>query len=130
MTTLSRLKDLIDSDGKKVPSAMPDDRISYDSGAGLTSGEAPSALAEASEMPPPLRIFMPARSATLVTGFFARNIWPGPWVKTPSSFTPLYSLAACRYFQWMRENATELISAVAPAPGSSASSGSGWRAGV
>ena len=29
----------------------------------------------------------------------------------------------------MRENATELISAVAPAPGSSASSGSGWRAG-
>ena len=130
MTTLSRLKDLIDSDGKKVPSATPDDSSSYDSGAGLTSGEAPSALADASEMPPPLRIFMPARSATQVTGFLTRNIWPGPCVNTPSSFTPLYSLAACRYFQWMRENATELISAVAPAPGSSAISGSGWRAGV
>jgi hypothetical protein len=39
-------------------------------------------------------------------------------------------LAGWKYFQWTRENATELISAVAPAPGSSAISGSGWRAGV
>ena len=73
---------------------------------------------------------MPARSATDVTGFLTVNIWPGPCVKTPSSLTPLYSLAGWKYFQWMRENATELISAVAPAPGSSAISGSGWRAGV
>ncbi len=130
MTTRSRLKDLIDSAGKKVPSATPEESSSYDSGAGLTSGEAPSALAAASEMPPPLRIFMPARSDTLLTCLLTVNIWPGPWVNTASSLTPLYSLAFCRYFQWMRENATELISAVAPAPGSSASSGSGWRAGV
>src|SRR5450755_1600363 len=94
--TLSRLNDLIDSDGKKVPSATPDDRISYESGAGLTSGEAPSARAACSEMPPPLLIFMPARSATLRTGLVAVNIWPGPCVHTPSSFTPLYSLAACK----------------------------------
>ena len=34
---------MIDSDGKNVPSATPDDSSSYDSGAGLTNGEAPSA---------------------------------------------------------------------------------------
>ena len=121
---------MIDSSGKKMPSAMPEDRISYDSDAGLKNGDAPSTLAAASEMPPPLRIFMPARSATERTGLLTVKICPGPCVNTPSSFTPLYSFAACRYFQWMRENATELISPVAPAPGSSPSSGSGWRAGV
>jgi hypothetical protein len=40
----------------------------------LTSGDAPNALAEASEMPPPLRIFMPAMSATELTGFLTKNI--------------------------------------------------------
>ena len=56
-----------------MPSATPDDSSSYDSGAGLTNGEAPSALAAASEMPPPLRIFMPARSATERTGLLDRE---------------------------------------------------------
>ena len=124
------MNETIDSDGKNVPSATPDESSSYDSGAGLTNGDAPRTLAEASAMPPPVRIFSPARSATEVTGFLTRNICPGPCVNTPSSLTPLYSLAGWKYFQWMRENAIELISAVAPAPGSSAISGSGWRAGV
>jgi len=68
-------------------------------------------------------------SARLLIGFLV-NICPGPCVKTASSFTPLYSPTGWKYFQWMRENATELISAVPPAPGSSASSGRMWRAGV
>ena len=51
------------------------------------------------EMPPPERIFMPDRSSTLVIARLVLNIWPGPWVNTPNSLTPLYSLACCRYFQ-------------------------------
>ena len=53
-------------------------------------------------MPPPLRTFMPDKSATELTGFLTENICPGPWVNTPNNFTPLYSLACCKYFQWMR----------------------------
>src|SRR4029078_292231 len=55
-------------------------------------------------------------------------MWPGPCVQTASSLTPLYSPTFWKYFQWMRLYATELISAVAPAPGSSAISGSPCRA--
>jgi len=35
---LSSLNETIDSDGKNVPSATPDESSSYDSGAGLTKG--------------------------------------------------------------------------------------------
>src|SRR5439155_7061217 len=63
------------------------------------------------------------------TGFLV-NICPGPCVNTPSTFTPLYSPTFWKYFQWIREYATELASAVSPAPGSSAMSGRMWRAGV
>ena len=81
------------------------------------------------EMPPPVRIFRFWKSARLLIGFLV-NIWPGPWVHTASSLTPLYSPTFWKCFQWMREKATELISAVSPAPGSSAISGRMWRAGV
>ena len=54
------MKETIDSDGKNVPSATPEESSSYDSGAGLTNGDAPSSLADASEMPPPVRILSPA----------------------------------------------------------------------
>ena len=75
-------------------------------------------------------MFIPARSSTLLIGRLVLNIWPGPCVKTPSNLTPLYSPTCCRYFQWMREKATELIDEVAPLPGNSASNGRTWRAGV
>src|SRR5438034_578669 len=128
-STVSSLNEMIDSSGKKTPSATPLDSSSYDSGAGLTKAEAPSAFATCSAMPPPVRIFRPCTSAMPFTGFLV-NICPGPCVNTPSSFTPLYSPTFWKYFQWIREYATELASAVSPAPGSSAMSGRMWRAGV
>ena len=73
---------------------------------------------------------MPDKSSTLLIGRLVLNIWPGPCVNTPSSLTPLYSPTGWKYFQWMREKATELISAVAPPPGNSGSSGRTCRAGV
>jgi hypothetical protein len=39
---------------------------------------------------------MLARSSTLSMGFLVLNIWPGPWVNTPISLTPLYSPALAR----------------------------------
>ena len=41
-------------------------------------------------------------SFTFVIARLVLYIWPGPCVNTPSSFTPLYSPALSRYFQWMR----------------------------
>ncbi len=95
----------------------------------MKNGEPPSAVITFSEMPPPVRIFRFWKSFNDWIGFLV-NIWPGPWVQTASRWTPLYSPSFWKCFQWMRENATELTSAVSPAPGSSAMSGMTWRAGV
>ena len=54
--TVSSLNETIDSSGKNTPSATPDLSSSYDSGAGLTKAEVPSAFATASATPPPVRI--------------------------------------------------------------------------
>src|SRR2546430_3999572 len=105
-STVSSLNEMIDSSGKKTPSATPLDSSSYDSGAGLTKAEAPSAFATCSAMPPPVRIFRPCTSAMPFTGFLV-NICPGPCVNTPSSFTPLYSPTFWKYFQWIRERSEE-----------------------
>src|SRR6185295_10463809 len=88
--TLSSLNETIDSNGKKTPSATPEFSSSYDSGAGLTKAEPPRAFATCSAMPPPVRIFWPLKSSSDLIGFLV-NIWPGPWVKTASRCTPLYS---------------------------------------
>src|SRR5712691_2008182 len=89
-STVSSLNEMIDSIGKKTPSATPDFSNSYDSGAGFTKAEAPRAFATASATPPPVRIFRPCTSPIPLTDRLV-NIWPGPCVNTPSSFTPLYS---------------------------------------
>ena len=44
-STVSSLNEMIDSSGKNTPSATPELSSSYDSGAGFTNAEAPSALA-------------------------------------------------------------------------------------
>jgi hypothetical protein len=97
-STVSSLKDTMDSRGKKTPSATPDCRSSYDSGAGFTKAEVPRAFATASAMPPPVRILSPWMSLMPETGRLV-NICPGPWVNTPSCFTPLYSPTLSKYFQ-------------------------------
>ena len=101
-STVSSLKETIDSSGKKTPSATPDFSSSKDSGAGFTNAEVPSAFATASATPPPVRILRPCMSSMPRTVFFV-YIWPGPCVNTPRSFTPLYSPTCWKYFQWMRE---------------------------
>jgi hypothetical protein len=68
----------------------------------LTKAEAPIALATASATPPPVRILRPLMSLMLFTAFLV-NMCPGPWVNTPSSFTPLYSPTLWKCFQCMRE---------------------------
>ena len=101
-STVSSLNEMIDSSGKNTPSATPELSSSYDSGAGFTKAEAPSALATCSATPPPVRILRPCTSPMEATGFLV-NIWPGPWVNTPRSFTPRYSPTFWKYFQWIRE---------------------------
>src|SRR5262249_34883562 len=59
----------------------------------------PRARTIASELPPPVRIFIPSRSARRLIGRLVLNTCPGPCVKTPMRCTPLYSSASCRCFQ-------------------------------
>src|SRR5262249_57157171 len=76
-----------DSLGKNTPSATPEDRSSYDSGAGLRIGTAPIAFATSVMTPPPRRIFSPSKSLSVLIACFTLKISPGPWVNTPSTTT-------------------------------------------
>ena len=89
-STVSSLNETIDSSGKNTPSATPDFSQLVGLGRGLDEGGGADAFATCSATPPPVRIFRPLMSLMLATGFLV-NIWPGPWVNTPISLTPLYS---------------------------------------
>src|SRR5690606_37833321 len=91
------LKDVTDSSGKKVPSITPVDSSSNDSGAALSVVFQPMALDSWLMLPPPIRNFNEAASAEEVTGFLTLKMTPGPWVNTPSTFTPRCSPKGAKY---------------------------------
>ncbi|MNT33107.1 hypothetical protein D3C72_1690190 [compost metagenome] len=127
LTSSATLSEGVTSQGMVVPLMTPLDRASVTCGTGMPIGSAPRrpSMSEITREPP--RIFMPARSSSLVTGFWVWNR-PGPWVCTAIRCTPSNSsMALASTYFW---NATEVASAEVTRKGISNTSDLGKRPGV